>query len=84
MGKWASGLLNTVCDVVRSVKEGIDALLRKHARTRHAVLDTSRSVGGKPTTLASLGYSYVSMDGAPTALFRFLPVVQSCRTVELG
>ena len=28
----------------------------------HAVLDKSRSVGGKPTTLASLGYDYVSMD----------------------
>ena len=28
----------------------------------HAVLDKSRSVGGVPTTLASLGYDYISMD----------------------
>jgi len=28
----------------------------------HAMLDTSRTVGGKPTSLASLGYSWISMD----------------------
>jgi len=36
-----------------------DAVMRA---TMDAVLDKSRSVGGKPTTLASLGYDYVSMD----------------------
>ena len=30
--------------------------------TMHAVLDKSRLVAGKPTSLASLGFDYVSMD----------------------
>ena len=28
-----------------------------------AVLDTSRKVGGVPTSLASLGFDWISMDG---------------------
>eukprot|EP01047_Picozoa_sp_COSAG01_P058322 COSAG01_NODE_6858_length_3467_cov_3.421021_5_plen_132_part_00 len=38
----------------------------------HAVLDKSRSVGGVPTTLASLGYSYISMDDGTFRAFLWL------------
>eukprot|EP00039_Didymoeca_costata_P027722 m.19038 g.19038 ORF g.19038 m.19038 type:complete len:663 (-) comp6470_c0_seq1:97-2085(-) len=54
----------------------------------HAVLDTSRTVGGKPTTLASLGFDYISMDdgwqkcncSTPGSVDPKLPQCPNCRT----
>ena len=60
---WRSWNSYTCQDSTNTTFTGGDIISDAAMRTAmHAVLDTSRSVQGVSTTLASLGYDYISMD----------------------
>lgn len=60
---WRSWNSYTCQDSTNTTFTGGDIISDAAMRTAmHAVLDKSRSVGGVSTTLASLGYDYISMD----------------------
>ena len=61
---WRSWNAYTCTDSSNSTLTGGNILTADVMRdAMHAVLDDSRTVNGTKTTLASLGFDYVSMDG---------------------
>ena len=74
---WRSWNSYTCQDSTNTTFTGGDIISDAAMRTAmKAVLDKSRTVGGVPTTLASLGYDYISMDDgwlSPAFLFLRCP-----------